>query len=248
MSLYLLANCSVFAQTNAEKDGSIFRISREVLAGEGLDPIKQKDSTRKFYQKNVYKGKDLLIYVVAIGSGITNKFDSFPMEEFIFWKNGKALVEPEGEESFSVNSGDYFIQPKGFNGKWSFIGDGQLHLELAVIAANRPPSNPSPISKALIVDRDVISGVTDNEKNEIELLYEGVELTLKVLRSSDSTIENLKNETMIHVVNGVLIVSQEDDEPQKFLPGDFFVLPEGFSGRLKSTGLQGLRLLAVSRS
>ena len=238
----------LFAQAEPESESEIFQVSRETLAGVGLDPIKQKDSTRRFYQKNVYKGKDLLIYIVAIGSGITNEFNGFPMEEFIFWKNGKAVVEPEGQESFSIHSGDYFIQAKGFTGKWNFIGDGRLHLELAVIAANRPPSDPSPISKALVIERDVISGVTENEEKETEVLYEGVELTLKVRRSKETNLEKLAKETMMHVVNGVLVVTSEGGESTKFLPGDFFVLPEGFSGKLESASLQGLRILEVTRT
>lgn len=238
----------LYAQSVSTEQNEIFQIPREILSGEGLDYIKQKDTTRRFYQKNVFRGKDLAIYIIAIGSGITNEFKSFPLEEFVFWKNGKALVEPDGQEAFPIHSGDYFIQPKGFSGKWNFEGDGQLHLELSVIAVDRPQSDPSPISKALVIERDLISGVTKNEEKETELLYKGVELTLRVIRSDQTTFNQLKKETMMHVVNGVLAITPEDGESQKFLPGDFFILPKGFSGKMQSSSLQGLRLLEVTRS
>lgn len=239
---------TAFNFSHAQSDGQIFRVPREVLAGEGLDFIKQKDSTRTVYQKKVFQGKELAIFIVAIGSGITNEFESFPMEEFIFWKNGKAIVEPEGENAFPIHSGDYFIQAKGFNGKWNFIGDGQLHLELALIAVDRPESDPSPISKALVLERDLISGVTSNEEAESQSLYKGVELTVKINRSGSRSIQNLKSETMMHVVNGILSVTSQSGEIEKFYPGDFFVLLKGFSGEIESIGTQSVRVLEVTRS
>lgn len=235
-------------QQKSPTNNEIYKISKELLAGEGLDPIKQKDPNKKVYQKKVYDGAELAVYMVAIGTGITNEFKSFPMEEFIFWINGKAVVEPVDEESFEVHSGDYFIQAKGFNGKWNFVDNGGLHLELAVIAKQRPDASiKSPIKKALIVDRDIISGITKFD-SENESLYTGVELTLNMLSVKKLELENIKQERLIHILNGVLIVNAKDNSSKRFYPGDFLIIPPGFTGTLYTDGLQDLRMLEVLKT
>ncbi|MEO9482751.1 MAG: cupin domain-containing protein [Ekhidna sp.] len=232
------------AQTNQQSKPSIIKISKELLAGEGLSAIKQEDPERRFFQKRVYNGTDLAVYMVAIGSGITNEFESFPMEEFIFWKNGKALVEPINEEAFPIFAGDYFIQAKGFQGKWNFIGDGELHLELSVIARNRSASSgPSPISKALVIDRDLLSGVSNKKE-----IYTGVELTVNMLTAGKLEFEGTTKERMLHIVNGVITITQSGEEPIKCYPGEFIILREGFEGRWESQSLQPLRILEIYRS
>ena len=229
----------------SQQSPSIYKISNELLAGEGLDVIPQKDSTRTVYQKKVYDGKDLAVFIVAIGTGITNEFRSFPLEEFIFWMNGKAVVEPVGEDPISVYTGDYFIQAKGFNGKWNFVDIGGVHLELALVAKNRPDSTfKSPMFKALVIDRDIISGVS---KPTDHLIYEGPELTVNLLTQSNQ-LENLTNERMLHVLNGTLTLMEENQTEQTFYPGDFFVVPEGFNGTWTSTSIQNLRVFEVYKT
>ena len=243
--------CGIIALTillntaQAQEQLSIVKVSKELLAGEGLDYIKQTDSSRTVYQKKVYDGVDMAIFMVAIGTGITNEFKGFPLEEFIFWINGKAVVEPKGEKSFSVYSGDYFIQAKGFNGKWNFVDIDGVHLELALIAKNRPDSTfKSPMTKAMILDRDIISGVSVPEHG---LIYEGPELTVNLL-SKKEDLSNTSQERMIHVLNGVLTLKTKDRADQQFFPGDFFVVPEGFEGDWNSNSLQSLRLLEVYKT
>ncbi|MEO0333808.1 MAG: cupin domain-containing protein, partial [Bacteroidota bacterium] len=145
----------LLAQQELSESSSIYKTPKELLAGEGLEATEQADSSRVAYQKRVYDGKDIAIYMVAIGTGITNEFESFPMEEFIFWMNGKAIVKPVNEAPFEIHSGDFFVQAKGSEGKWNFVDNEGLHLELALVAKNRPDSTvKSPISKALVLDRD----------------------------------------------------------------------------------------------
>lgn len=236
---------SVSDLVQAQENPSIFKIDKALLAGEGLDYIKQSDSTRTVYQKKVYDGEDIAIFMVAIGTGITNEFKGFPLEEFIYWMNGKAVVEPKGEEPFAVQTGDYFVQAKGFNGKWNFVGIGGVHLELALIAKDRPDSTfKSPMTKAMILDRDVISGVS---KPQNGLIYEGPELTVKLLNESAELLKT-SQERMIHVLNGVLTLSIDGQAEHQFLPGDFFVIPEGLEGTWRSSSIQNLRLLEVYKT
>mgnify|MGYP001792340575 FL=1 len=248
-SFCLIITHALLAQQELPESPSIYKIPEELLAGEGLKSIEQADPSRKVYQKKVYDGKDLAIYMVAIGTGITNEFESFPMEEFIFWINGKAVVEPANEPPFEVHSGDYFVQAKGFHGKWNFVDNGGLHLELALVAKNRPDSTvKSLISRALVIDRDIISGVSELTY-EKEVVYEGVELTVNMLRSRELVFENLSQERMIHLLSGVLtITSKDDNSKQHFYPGDFLVIPEGFSGTLSSNSLQAPRVIEVFKT
>jgi|GEM_PF-5005079 len=248
MKKILLIWCISFAimqNTLAQDSPSIYKISTELLAGEGLAKMEQSDPSRKVYQRKVYDGEDIAVFMVAIGTGITNEFQGFPMEEFIFWMNGKALVEPAGEDSFPIYSGDYFIQAKGFHGKWNFIDIGGLHLELALIAKNRPDSTfKSPMTKALVIDRDILSGVTMPADG---VIYEGPELTLKVL-TSIALIEKVSRERMIHVLNGVLTITTKDKIESYYHPGDFFIIPKGFDGTFSTNSLQELRVLEVFKT
>lgn len=228
-----------------EAQQEIYKIPQALLAGEGLDKIAQQDSSRTVYQKRVYDGSDFAVYIVAIETDITNTFESFPFEEFIYWINGKAVVEPVGEPAFEVHSGDYFIQAKGYNGKWNFIDNGGLHLELALVAKNRPDSTfKSPMTKALVFDRNILSGVQKPADGQI---YSGPELTVNLLESA-AQIDELNKEKLLHVLSGVLVFTAADGVQQTYYPGDFFVVPADMSGAWYSDSLQGLRLIEVCRT
>ncbi len=248
-SLCLFTANVLLAQPRPPESPSVYKIPQELSAGEGLDPIEQPDSSRKVYQKKVYNGDDLAIYIIAISTGITNEFQSFPMEEFIFWMNGKAVVEPANDVPFEVHSGDFFVQAKGFEGKWNFVDNGGLHLELALMAKDRPDSTiKSPISKAMVIDRNTISGVSELT-TEKEVVYRGVELMVNMLSTEKLVFQNLSQERMIHVLNGILSINTEgSNAEQYFYPGDFFVIPAGFRGTLVSNSLQAPRMLEIFKN
>ena len=232
-----------WAQEQKEKP-KIVKIPASLLAGEGLTNIPQEDSTRTVYQELVYSGVDLAVFMVAIGTGITNEFDGFPLEEFIFWANGKAVVEPVGETPFSVHTGDYFIQAKGFRGKWNFIDIGGPHLELALIAKHRPDSTfKSPMSKAMVLDRDLLSGVSKPKNGRI---YEGPELTVNLLTEA-SQFEKASQERMLHILNGTLTILSKDG-PEKYLPGDFLVIPADYECAFETSSIQKIRVLEVYKT
>lgn len=247
-SIGLISLQGLVAQQTTQENKSIYKISKEFLAGEGLKYIQQKDTSKTVYQEKVYDGKNIAIYMVAIGTGITNKFDSFPLEEFIYWMNGKAIVNPTNEAPFEVQTGDYFVQAKGFEGTWNFVDNGGLHLELSLIAKNRSNSpKKSPISKALIIDRDIISGI-ENEKKDSKVIYQGAELKVKLIRTKERVFDGKSEECLIHVLNGVVTITDHvSQEKQTFYPGDFFVIPDGYKGSWSSNSLQDLRVIQVSK-
>lgn len=238
----LILGGQVFAQ---QEQPSVYKIPDTLLAGEGLKKIAQADSSRTAYQRKVFDGEEIAVYIVAIGTGITNTFTSFPMEEFIYWINGKAIVEPTGAVPFSIYSGDYFIQAKGFNGNWNFVDNGGLHLELALIAKNRPDSTfKSPINHAMVLDRDMLSGVVMPDD---KIIYSGPELTLRLV----TDIKQLKEpqyERMIHLLSGIVEVTSPEGKSYRLYPGDFFVVSESISCEWKHQGNQQLRVLEVHKT
>ncbi|MEM9858039.1 MAG: cupin domain-containing protein [Bacteroidota bacterium] len=232
-----------FYSLNAQNNKSgVFRIPQDQLAGEGLT---FRESKLEVYQKKVYDGAELGIYMVAIGNG-TNEFEDFPIEEFIFWMNGKAKVEPHQGEPFEVQTGDYFIQAKGYKGKWSFVGKDKIHLELAVVAKQRSDSSlRSPISKAMVIDRNILSGASKNHQEPIAEVYSGVELAVNLINKEYKTSQNQEKEKLLQVLNGILKVTSEDGATDTFYPGDFLVIPKNFKGQCESVGFQTLRAFEV---
>ncbi|MEM9931564.1 MAG: cupin domain-containing protein [Bacteroidota bacterium] len=241
----LLCTSLAAAQTAAADASAVVSISAEMLAGENLTFRPQKDSTRTVYQDLVYDGEDIAVFIVAIGTGITNEFSGFPLEEFIYWINGKAWVEPDKAAPFAVHAGDYFIQAKGFNGKWNFVENGGLHLELALIAKNRPDSTvTSPISRAMVIDRDIISGVNAQAQYA---LYRGAEIDVNVIRQV-TQVTAQQRERLLHVLAGVLTAKDKAGNVQHYYPGDFLVVPAGNQNEWSSNSLQQLRLLEVYKA
>ncbi len=237
--LFLLGRF-VVAQNNSP--AGVFKISKADLSGENLSPRKLNgEDDYTFQQKVAFDGEDLRIYMVAIGNR-TNEFGRFPVEEFIYWINGKARVEPNGGDSFEIQSGDYFIQPKGFSGKFNFVSGDPLHLELAVVSTRRADSAAvSSIRKAMAIEPDVLSGSGKYKGEENIQIYSGVELELNLVKEENRTFSDDAKDRVIHVLNGLLTVQDQNEVETIFYPGDFFVLTKGFTGNWESTGAQAFR-------
>ncbi len=226
---------------DVKESSKVFKISEEDLAGENLTPgVQNGESDTSYYQQRVYDGTDFIIFLVAINNR-TNEFGRFPLEEFILWADGKAIVEPDGEEPFEIQAGDYFIQPKGFKGKFNFVSGDEPHLELSLISKKRADSAlVSPMTKAMIIDPDILSGSSEQYAGEISTIYSGVEIEVNLVRTEKRIFQGNQKETLIHLLSGILLI---DD--QRFYPGDFLVIPEDFVGEWESVGFRPFRALEV---
>ena len=220
---------------------AIFRISRADLAGENLvGGVQDGESDTSYYQQRIYDGKELIVFLFAIKNR-TNTFERFPIEEFVFWADGKAIVEPDGEEPFAVVAGDYFVQPKGFKGKFNFVSGDEPHLELALVSKRRADSTSiSPMTKALLIEPNIIAGSSEDHKGEQVEIYSGIELTVNLVRHEKRTFSGNQKERLVHVLSGMLTAGGET-----FYPGDFFIVPANFSGDLTSIGFRPFRGLEV---
>ena len=219
----------------------LFRIPRADLAGENLTPnVQQGESDTSYYQQRIYSGTDFSIYLVAIENR-PNTFERFPIEEFILWLDGKAIVEPVGEAPLTIQAGDYFVQPKGFQGSFNFVSGNPPHLEIALVSKRRADSaSVSPVTKAMILDPNILSGSSEAHTGESAPVYRGVELEVNLVRYPNRTFEGTQKERLIHVLSGILTI-----EGETFYPGDFFVIPAAFSGEWQMTSFRPFRALEV---
>ena len=87
-------------------------LDRSVLSGVGLEKIELKDEPEKdFYQKNLFWGKELGVFVVGTETW-TNEISDYPFDEFIYMYNGEAIVQPTEGASQIFHSGRLFLCPK----------------------------------------------------------------------------------------------------------------------------------------
>ena len=163
---------------------------------------------------------------------------SFPIEEFCYILNGTATLIERNGAAHTFHTGDFFVIPKGFSG--TFITQGnRLYQVLLVIADERSDSFADSTSPMLI-DRANISGlglessvlpwVPELESNR-KLIFDGSELTVSVVEGEAHSAEFTDvAEEFVYVVSGSATLTGVGGEPQTFYKGDFFVVPEGWSG------------------
>ncbi|MEO1255784.1 MAG: cupin domain-containing protein, partial [Bacteroidota bacterium] len=94
-------------------------------------------------------------------------------------------------------------------------------------------------------DRDILSGSSENQEEPIFEVYSGVELVLNLVREKKRRFTDNSKERVIHVLNGILEMEVGNEKTERFYPGDFFVIPEGFNGSWKSAGAQALRAFEI---
>ena len=225
-------------------------LDKSVISGLGLKPIPQKEEGKEFFQKRLYKGKEISVYVVSMNTW-TSQFSNFWFDEFLFILNGQAIIEPDHGEKRVFNSGDYFFAPKGFNGEWTVAAD-HYYYELSLITNKRADSSiVSPSLFPILLDKEKLSGrnmtIIDSTQNKYkEILAKGIEIQIDLNAEIPQAyaIENDK-EQLINILAGVLTLTDAEGEEHQFYKGDFFILPEEFKGQWESKGHQIFKCLSV---
>ena len=227
-------------------------LDKSVLSGVGLKKIDLKNEPEKdFYQKNLYQGEDISVYVVSTETW-NNEFKNFWFDEFIYMYHGEVIVKPESGKTQLFHSGDYFFASKGFTGEWEIRAGDYLHYELSVITTKRADS--SIISKNLdhqIFDKATLSGANirlDNEGKYSKVLRKGVELTicLKAEKPNKFDITNAK-EKLIQILSGQITLTTSKSEIT-FYSGDFFIIPKNMNGKWKSEGHGLIKYLTIEKT
>jgi len=241
-------------QIDMSKIPKVILLDKSVLAGVGLEKIDLKDEPEKdFYQKQLFRGEDISVYVVSTQTW-NNTMDDFPFDEFIYMFHGEAVVKPKVGPTQLFYSGDYFFAPKGYTGQWDIKAGENLHYELSVIATKRSDSATiKPGAQHKLFSPSLLSGtsiVLDEAGEFRQLIERGAELTieLKAAKSQTKYIVNDAREQMIHLLSGAIEITNADDTTQSFYAGDFFIIPKGFSGPWELEGHGLVKYLAVSRT
>ncbi len=229
-------------------------LDKSVLSGVGLKKIDLKDEPEKdFYQKRLFKGTDISVYVVSTETW-NNKMNNFPFDEFVYMFHGEAIVKPKNGSSQLFHSGDFFFAPKGFTGEWEIIAGKNLHYELSVITNQRADSSLVRTDNLhKLFDRSKLSGVSielDKDGRYFETLHKGLELTISLVAEKPMELNNdiPAKEKLVHLLSGQVTISDKNNQKQTFYTGDFFIIPKGFTGNFKSDGHGLVKYLIVEKT
>ena len=229
-------------------------LDKAALSGIGLKKVEMKDTPeRDFFQKRLYGGKEISVYVISSQSWVT-PFDAFWFDEFIYILQGKGKVHLEDQEALTFNSGEYFFAPKGFSGKWEVQAGDNYHYELSVITNKRADSTKVSTSKApYLLDKSIMSGVDitwDEDGLYQEILADGIELQifLKAEQARTMDIASWEKEQLISVQSGIIKLKDVDGEEHTYYAGDFFVLPKAYKGTWASEGHSLCKYVVVQKT
>ena len=169
---FILTALSVvsFGQESSTKPvPEVLGIDRNVLSGLNIPRFKlPKTPEREYYQKRLFGGSDLSVFILSSATA-DNKIESFPIEEYVYYIQGKADINLASKEHITFLGGDHLFVPKGFKGVWKNSGGNLLHLELSVISTRRSKKDVvSKPKKPFLLDRLKLSGfgLTKISENE----------------------------------------------------------------------------------
>jgi len=244
----------IAAQNDTTESLQPILVNKSVLSGVGLEKIDLKDEPEKdFYQKRLYRGEDISVYVVSTETW-NNKITSYPFDEYVYLINGQAIVKPKVENSKVFDAHNHLFVPKGFEGEWEIRAGNNLHYELSVITTRRADStkystdlhykdlNGSRLSGCQVSFKDTNSYT--------ELLQKGVELTitLEAEKPMEKIVTVPMKEKLVHLLSGQLTITVAKNEDYTFYTGDFFILPKGLKGKWKSEGHGMIKYMTVEKS
>ncbi|MFK7922721.1 MAG: cupin domain-containing protein [Bacteroidia bacterium] len=241
------------AQSEQKKVIRPLSLDQAVLSGVGLKAIKNKqEPERKFFQKNLYRGPEISVYIVSSETW-ASKMNNFGIDEFLYVLNGRAHISPPGLAERFFETGDYFFAHRGYTGTWETQGD--YYYELSVITTRRADSSeqltgllPSPLDQAKLSGFDLtLIDSTDGVERYRDVLATGIELSVSIEAETphERKIAKPLPEQLIGVLAGLITITASDGESTTYFAGDWFVLPQGFSGIWESKGHRLCRTLRV---
>lgn len=229
-------------------------IDKAALSGLGLTKRTLKDQPgRAFFQKNIYRGKELSVYIVSSQSW-KGRMDNFSIDEYIYMFNGKARVKPDNEADRFFQTGDYFYATKGFTGDWEIMAGDNYHYELSVITTERAPeAKISKKQRPSLIPKDKLSGIDielSKDGQFEEEIFKGDELkiTLKGEKPASQIISQPSSEKLISLLSGKITITDSKNRNHTFYSGDFFLLPLNFKGQWKVEGHGLIKYLVVEKA
>jgi uncharacterized cupin superfamily protein len=199
-----------------------------------------------------FTGEELRASIFASTPATTDHSDR-PLEydEFVLVLNGKLILTEQSGRAQAFTPGDVVILPKGYTGTWEMQGD---YRELAVV-----PVTPGEITaeggSPVRMDPDLMAGLgltpIPNDgfidilvEGELEFtigdLFSGENFRAVVVESTPAKTDHrnrpLEYDEFVLVLNGGLVLTEQNGRRQEFWPGDALVVPKGYTGTWEQLG------------
>ncbi|MEM6348151.1 MAG: cupin domain-containing protein [Bacteroidota bacterium] len=244
---------SLSAQNDTEEIIRPLLLDKATLSGEDLKPITNpNEPERQFFQKNLYRGPEISVYIVSSETW-PGQMNNFGIDEFLFVLNGRARISPLHGTERVFQRGDYFFAHRGYTGGWET--QGEYYYELSVITTQRADSSEKLTGRLPeLLDRAKLSGFgltkvdsSGSAERYHDVLASGVELSVSVEAETPQKreIANPLPEQLVGVLTGKIILTAADGQSDTFYAGDWFVLPQGFTGSWESMGHRHCRTLRI---
>ncbi|MDX1562292.1 MAG: cupin domain-containing protein [Gammaproteobacteria bacterium] len=244
---------------SAQDGPSPIRMNVDRMAGLGLTPVSNSgfidilvDGTLEFEAASLFTGEELRAVIFA-STPATTDHRNRPLEydEFVLVLNGKLILTEQNGNRQEFLPGDTVILPKGYTGTWQMQGD---YRELAVV-----PSAPSEITATggspVRLDPDMMAGLNltpiPNDgfidilvEGELEFtigsVFAGEDLRAVVVESTPAKTDHrdrpLEYDEFVLVLNGGLVLTEQNGRRQEFRPGDALIVPKGYTGTWEQLG------------
>jgi len=247
------------AHALAQDHPSPVRMDPDRMAGLGLTSVPNDgyidilvDGSLEFEVASLFTGQELRASIFA-STPATTDHRNRPLEydEFVLVLNGKLVLTEQNGRAQEFSPGDVVILPKGYTGTWEMRGD---YRELAVV-----PATPGDITEEggspVRMDPDMMAGLNltpiPNDgfidilvEGELEFtlgnLFSGENLTSVVVESTPAKTDHrdrpLEYDEFVLVLNGGLVLTEQNGRVQEFRPGDALIVPKGYTGTWEQLG------------
>lgn len=240
---------------NSKPPNRAISLDQRALSGLDLAPVRNASQPdRKLFQKKLLGGNDISVFVVSSETASAMQSD-YGIDEFIFLINGRARINPDQGDEVFFTPGDFFMVPRGFDGEWETQGGTEFLHELSVITTQRAEKVDSTLNLPLLIDKSKLAGIALTPSDAMpgveyyqDEIFRGSELNVD-LEAIESGVYEMTDgqEQLVYVIAGSVDVINSDGESQSFYAGDFFVLPQGFTGSLDCEGHHLFRSLRVTK-
>jgi hypothetical protein len=268
------AACAAFgiAMSAAAQEGpSPARMDPDKMAGLELTPAPNDgfidilvEGELEFRVATLFSGEELRV-VIFESTPATTDHRTRPLEydEFVLVLNGKLILAEQNGRAQEFVPGDAVVLPMGYNGTWEMQG---TYRELAVIL-QQPGSGAEEGGSPVRLDPDNMAGlgltpipndafadilVEGALEFEIARLFSGVDMLAVVVESTPAKTDHrnrpLEYDEFVLVLNGKLVLTEQNGAVHEFRPGNALVVPKGYTGTWEQQGTyRELALIGQSR-
>jgi uncharacterized cupin superfamily protein len=254
-AIVCLFSClTVLGQTVTNNPLQPILLDKSALSGVDLRKIDlKKEPEKDFYQRSLYRGEDISVYVVSTETW-NNEIENYAFDEYVYLLHGQSIVKPTVGASKIFSYGDHFFMPKNFKGEWEIHAGENLHYELSVITTRRTDSTTiSDDVSYQAIDHSLLSGNQISFKEDegyVELIRRGVELqiTLTAEKPREKVFQEPMKEQLIHLLSGSILFIDSEKETHQYYTGDFFVIPKNLTGTWISKGHGLVKYLVIEKT